>query len=301
MNSRIYLRSAIIAVALLSVNAVTAQQPSTNFPVVIQVPVPPTPFKANGKVHLVYELHVTSFRAGELLLEKVEAYRDDGSSAPLASYKDAEINGLLSRPGTGGAAAANPRLIGAGQRAVVYLWLTMDSPAAVPAALKHRLYFKIPNSTSNDDRVVEGPPVGVHRNDNLVIGPPVHGQGWVARFNSSTSFHRRGLMVVNGQAVISQRFATDWGKYGENWQYLRSGDGSKNSDFYCYGEQLIAVADATVVEVKNDIPENDPSSNSLAIPISFETAAGNHVVLDLGGQRFALRTYADRKRKSKGW
>ena len=129
----------------------------------------------------------------------------------------------------------------------------------------------------------------------VVIGPPVRGQGWVARFNGPTSFHRRGLMVVNGQAGISQRFATDWGKYGDDWKVLRTGDGSKNSDFYIYGEELVAVADATVVDVRDDIPENDPSSSTLAVPVSFETAAGNHVVLDLGHGRYALYAHMQPK------
>jgi murein DD-endopeptidase len=263
------------------------QKAVVTFPVVLQVPSAPTPFRANGKMNLVYELHATSFRAGDLMLTRVEVYTDDGSTAPIASYGEAELSGMISRPGTGGQ-IANPRLIAAGMRAVVYLWLTLEATASVPARLRHRLYFKIPNSSSGEDRIVEGAHVFVHRDGPIVIGPPVQGAGWVARFNGSTSFHRRGLQIVNGQAIISQRFATDWGKYGDDWKYLRSGDGSKNSDFYVYGEPLIAVADATVVDVTDNIPENDPSSTSLAIPVAFETAAGNHVVLDLGGGRYAL-------------
>ncbi|HEX8139350.1 MAG TPA: M23 family metallopeptidase [Pyrinomonadaceae bacterium] len=279
------------ATLLILIAALTAagQKPVPTFPVAVEVPVAPTPFRANGKTNLVYELHATSFRAGELLLTRVEVYRDDaGSNAgALASYAEAELNGLLSRPGTGGQ-LANLRLLGAGQRAVVYLWLTLEASAAVPARLRHRLYFKIPNSASNEERIVEGPYVSVRKDGPVVIGPPVRGQGWVARFNGSASFHRRGLLVVNGLAIIPQRFATDWGKYGDNWNYLRSGDGSKNSDFYVYGEPLIAVADSTVVAMRDDIPENDPSANSLAVPVSLETAAGNHVVLDLGQGRYAL-------------
>jgi murein DD-endopeptidase MepM/ murein hydrolase activator NlpD len=159
---------------------------------------------------------------------------------------------------------------------------------AVPARLRHRLYFKIPNATARDEKMVEGGRVVVRKDGPVVIGPPVRGAGWVARFNGSSSFHRRGLLIVNGQAVISQRFATDWGKFGDNWNALRTGDGSKNSDYYCYGEPLIAVADAKVVDVRDDIPENDPSANTTAVPFSFETAAGNHVVLDLGQGRYAL-------------
>jgi murein DD-endopeptidase MepM/ murein hydrolase activator NlpD len=92
----------------------------------------------------------------------------------------------------------------------------------------------------------------------------------------------------DGRAVIAQRFATDWGKFGDNWNALRTGDGSKNTDFYAYGEPLVAVADAEVAAVRDDIPENDPSANTPAVPVSLDTAAGNHVVLDLGRGRYAL-------------
>lgn len=277
-----------LVMLLATAPAARGQKTAPTFPVDLGVPVAPTPFKANGKTHLVYELHVTSFRAGELLLSRVEVFDDGaGAAAPVAGYEDKELDNLLARPAAG-PGLANKRLIGAGMRAVVYLWLTFDSAAAVPARLRHRLTFKIPSAAAGEDKVVEGGRVNVRKEAPVVIGPPVRGQGWVARFNGSTSFHRRTLMVVNGQAVISQRFATDWGKYGDEWKYLRAGDGSKNSDFYIYGEPLIAVADAVVVGVKDDLPENDPSKTSPAVPVSFETAAGNHVVLDLGQGRYAL-------------
>ncbi|MBV8857537.1 MAG: M23 family metallopeptidase [Acidobacteria bacterium] len=264
------------------------QQPTPMFPVALEVPSAPTAFKANGKLNLVYELHATSFRAGDLLLTRVEVLNDDeAAAAPLASYAEADLKNLLARPGTGGQ-LSDPRLIAAGMRAVVYLWLTFDNAAAVPARLRHRLYFKIPNAAAGEEKVVDGGGVAVRRDGPVRIGPPVRGAGWVARFNGSTSFHRRGLLVVNGQAAISQRFATDWGKFGDDWNALRTGDGSKNTDFYCYGEPLIAVADAKVVEVRDRIPENDPSKSTTAVPISFDTVAGNHVVLDIGGGRYAL-------------
>lgn len=275
------------AIFLSFVGTGTAQKPTPMFPIALEVPSAPTAFKANGKLNLVYELHATSFRAGDLLLTRVEVFNDDGGSTPLASYREADLNGMLARPGTGGQ-LADARLIAAGMRAVVYLWLTFDTPAAVPARLRHRLYFKIPNAAASDEKVVDGGRVNVRRDGPVVIGPPVRGAGWIARFNGSTSFHRRGLLVVNGQAAISQRFATDWGKFGDDWNALRSGDGSKNTDFYVYGEPLIAVADATVVDVRDDIPENDPSKNTTAVPVSFDTVAGNHVVLDLGQGRYAL-------------
>ena len=42
-----------------------------------------------------------------------------------------------------------------------------------------------------------------------------------------------------------------------------------------------------MVEVKDGIPENVPNENP-AVPINFETVAGNHVNLDLGGGVYAM-------------
>jgi hypothetical protein len=48
-------------------------------PVDLQVPVAPIPFKAGGKVHLLYELHVTSFRAKNLELTRLEILDETGN------------------------------------------------------------------------------------------------------------------------------------------------------------------------------------------------------------------------------
>ena len=50
----------------------------------------------------------------------------------------------------------------------------------------------------------------------------------------------------------------------------------------------MAVADAVVVATKDGIPENVPGPTSGAVPITLETVGGNHVILDLGGGRFAF-------------
>lgn len=266
-------------------HSVFGQTVSPMFPVGLEVPVAPAAFKSNGKMELVYELHVNSFRAGDLTLTKVEILRDVGGTGPIASYVDKELTAILGRPGAG-QQVTDRRLIGPGMKAILFLWLTFDETASVPTSLKHRLYFKLAGSET--ERIVEGAKVIVQRTGPLIIGPPVRGSGWVARFVSNSSFHRRGFMSVNGRASISQRFAIDWGKYNTDGKVLRGGDGSKNSDFYIYGEEVLAVADGTVVGVKDGIPENNPQSGTPAVPISLDTAAGNNVVLDIGRDHYVL-------------
>ena len=81
-------------------------------PVEMLVPVPPTPFQAGGKTHLVYELHVTNFAGLELFMNKLEVL--DGEAA-LASFEGADLNSILQRPGT--ANVTDNRAVGPGLRA----------------------------------------------------------------------------------------------------------------------------------------------------------------------------------------
>ena len=104
---------------------------------------------------------------------------------------------------------------------------------------------------------------------------------------SNTSSHRRTLLVVNGKARIAQRFATDWTRIGADGLAFR-GDPSKNANWSAYGTEVLAVANATVADVNDGIPENDPTADNKAVPITLDNAAGNYVILDLGNGYFAL-------------
>ena len=83
------------------------------------------------------------------------------------------------------------------------------------------------------------------------------------------------MISVNGRAPTAQRFARDWSS------------GSREMD--TRGQEVLAVADGVVVEVKDGIPENEGRpTTALAVPITLETLLGNHVLLDIGDERFAV-------------
>ena len=272
---------------VISPSYISAQKPSA-VPVDLEIPVAPTPVKANGKIHLLYELHVTNFRAKNLELTSVEVLKDDVNKLPLASYEGTELISRLARPGAP-ADLSDKRIIGGGMRAVVFLEITVDAPADVPRALLHRLFFRSDNPNENiGESSVEGASVTVHRSPPLVISPPLRGEGWVALSGmSNTSLHRRTLVVVNGKARIAQRFATDWTRIGTDGLAFR-GAPAKNANWSAYGAEVLAVANAVVVDVKDGIPENDPTSDKKAVPINLGTVGGNYIILDLAGGYFAF-------------
>lgn len=85
--------------------------------------------------------------------------------------------------------------------------------------------------------------------------PPVMGRHWVADNGPSLhSHHRTGLFVAGGRAHISRRFAIDWKQFEQDAMY--SGDARDLRSYFSFGENVYAVADATVVSAKDGLPDN---------------------------------------------
>jgi len=287
---RTLVKLSISGVLLFHISIALARaQTHSAVPVDLDIPVAPTPVKADGKVHLVYELHITNFDkpARDLTLSRIEVLGDSRDAAPLARLVGEDLAKQMARPGAGEKLPDKRRIAG-GMRAVVFLWVTVDSAAAVPRTLRHRLAFAI--EKVNGERTVEGASVEVRSDAPLVIGSPLRGEGWMAAngpSNRAENEHRRAINTVDGRARIAQRFAIDWIKFGPNGQ-LWSGGVKKNANWFGYGAEIIAVADAVVASVNDTVPENKPDTDSRTVPITLETIAGDYVMLDLGNGRYAM-------------
>ena len=66
-----------------------------------------------------------------------------------------------------------------------------------------------------------------------------------------------------------------------------SGDGKKNTDFFAFGADILAVADGTVVSVIDGVPDNEPGA------LNPYAATGNSVTIEHEGKVFS--TYAHLK------
>jgi murein DD-endopeptidase MepM/ murein hydrolase activator NlpD len=122
----------------------------------------------------------------------------------------------------------------------------------------------------------------------VLIGPPLRGGVWLAANGpANESGHRRALIPVNGTPSIAQRFAIDYVRVGTDNKTF-TGEQLKNASYHAQGSDAIAVANGTVVAVKDSIPENVPGVTSRAVPITLETVGGNHVIIDIGGGRYAF-------------
>lgn len=253
-------------------------------PIDVEIRVAPIPVKANGAMHLLYELHLTNFSARNVELVRIEVFDDSSKPRMLANYKDTDLTSMLARPGAG--QISDKRVIAGGMRAVVFIELVFDRSAPIPSALQHRLFFKSTDGQAEDS--IETTLLAVKRIAPLVVASPLRGDGWVALSGmSNTSGHRRTIVVVNGKARIAQRFATDWVRAGADGLAFR-GDPAKLSNWSAYGAEVHSVGPGTVADVRDGVPENDPSSEKKAVPITVESAPGNYIIVDMGHGYFSF-------------
>jgi murein DD-endopeptidase len=251
-------------------------------PLDVVVPLAPTAFHADGKTHLVYELHVTNLSPTDCTLTHVEVLNAEAPRATLAHWDGAGMEAIISRPGQPG--VAEKAKIGPGLAAVLFLWVTVDPSAKVPTNLMHRLRMKV----GTDELTLEAIPVVVNHVPTVAIGPPLSGGEWrAANGPSNTSAHRRALIPIDGHAAIAQRFAIDWVQlYPDGKTY--QGDPKDNRHYRAYGAEVHSVADGVVTAMKDGIPQNTPGDPNHAVPITLETVGGNHVIVDLGHGQFAF-------------
>jgi len=209
---------------------------------------------------------------------------DTSATKPVVAFEAEQLNTMLMY--VGGKAASNPKesiVIASGQRVVVFMFVTFDAGSPIPRRLIHRIVTA--------DSEAEGAATSTNNTTLHVLGPPVEGAGWLAADgpdNDQDNHHRRGVVILDGRAVISRRYAIDWKQVKDDASY--SGDSRDVRSYYAYDKTVLAVADGRVVAARDGLPDNTPghgSSFHSAIPITLETIAGNTITLDLGGDQFA--------------
>jgi hypothetical protein len=249
-----------------------------------RVPFAPTLFPSMGYTYLAYELYLTNFSPDPIEVRRLDVLDAEASSQPVTSFEEEQLDAILKDIGAGPPAGdSRIRQLGPGRTVVAFMWIPFDDNARVPQKLLHRLVTA--------DSSIEGASVSTHHTQLSVLAPPLRGVGWRASdgpSNAPSNHHRRGILLLDGQAAISGRYAFDW-MLSKN-DHIHSGNPRDNRSYYSYGQPVFAVADAIVVQAKNEIPDNVPGPLATfhpAVPITMETIGGNNITLDLGGGQYA--------------
>lgn len=256
----------------------------------VTVPAAPALVRVAGTRYLVYELHLTNFARAEVTLLGVEVL-DAGRGAALGRFREAGLEGLIGRPGASAADPGVRRVVGPGMRAVVYLWLALDNAAPTPGAVRHRIELSVIRGTGREQISVDTAATEVRAEAALVLSPPLRGGPWVALYDPRLiGGHRTSIYALGGRARIPARFAIDWVRLEPDGTHAR-GDASRIANWYGYGADVLAVADAIVVEARDDVDEEpslERAPGAPRTPVPLENVSGNFVCLDLGGGRYAF-------------
>ena len=243
----------------------------------------PTVAVMGGTRQLVYELHVTNYSDTGLLPTRLDVLDADAPGQPLASWSGAELLGRIAIAGTGKSLDAAQGLA-PGMHAVIYVEVVLPAGAAAPRRLVHRLTYATVATQAHEQWELLGGGTGVTQRAPVTVAPPLRGGPWVAIYGASFARgHRRVLFALDGQVRIPARFAIDWIRLDARGQHAR-GDEHVVANWSGYGEDVLAVADGTVVAVRNDYPESRTLDNPRH-PLG--EGSGNFVSLALGDGRYA--------------
>ena len=250
----------------------------------MRVPVPPSPVMVAGESQLVYELHLTNFASGGLVLEQLEVMDATGGNV-LADFDAAELERRLYRPGAEShPGAADARLIDAGMLAVAYLELSVEA-GATPEVIEHRVTFH-PEGEARQSAIIEGAGISVGTEPPVVLAAPLRDGPWAAIHDASWARgHRRYIYAVDGEATIPGRYAIDWILLDDDGRYA-TGDRNVVTNRFGYGAEVFSVADGTVVAARDDVAETELASEHPDHPL--EDATGNYVAIDIGSGRVAF-------------
>ncbi|MGE0362875.1 MAG: M23 family metallopeptidase [Vicinamibacterales bacterium] len=274
--------AALAAAAALTL-AAAARAPAAPpmLPLSIRVPVAPAAVPIDGLDRLVYELHVENGGDVAVTLARVEI-RPDAPAVTLTIAGD-ELIGALDPPEP----TAAPPVVPAGGRRVVYLDIGVTASVrgvTVPTRrVRHRIVALAEGREAVSD---DGEGLAVDPAPPIVVGPPLTGGPWAAVHHPAwPRGHRRVFYTVDGVTRLPGRFTIDFVKLDAGGRTAR-GDADIVANALGDGAPVLAVADATVAAVRDDMPE--PARVSARMKHAQADAAGNYVSLDLGNGRFAV-------------
>lgn len=273
--------SLLVAAAPMPQSTVAAEQ-ALRESFDLRVVSPPGVVVSEGRARVFYELHLTNFARQALAPTRVRVV-DADSGGEIAGF-DGDALARQLAPAVPSAEPRSDAAIAPGQRSVLYVGLDLD-PGRMPRSLSHRVDYVVAGESAETGSV-NGGNAGLEAAATVAISPPLRGGPWAAVFHPSwPRGHRRVFYAVDGRATIPGRFAIDWVKLDDAGRIAR-GDADVVANAYAHGEEVLAVADATVVAVRNDYPETARLSQNGRHDLAG--ASGNHVVLDLGQDRYAF-------------
>lgn len=239
----------------------------------------PHAVKTDAGTQVFQELHLTNFTGTPLRLSRVDVV-DAASGHVLATFADAALRRRFALIGS--STAAHDTVVPPGRRGVVYIeWPTHGRR---PQMIEHVVTYATPPDVAMD--VVRGARTTVSYTVGAPLGPPLRGGPWVAIHAAEwANGHRRVFNAVDGKARIPGRFAVDWVRVDADGHVARK-DPDVPRNWLGYGADVLAVADATVAVVRDNMAESASVSGNPKHVLAED--AGNYVTIRLDDGRYAF-------------
>ncbi|MCK9398670.1 MAG: M23 family metallopeptidase [Bacteroidales bacterium] len=238
------------------------------------------PFRTDQYQRIGYTLKIWEYEKNGLALQQIIVL-DNDSKAELMKIDKAEIPRIYKDP-----LQTNPYFT---NDKIFHYYLSIQVPIplgqAVPESFAHSFVFR--DTIQNKEVIVEGGVFSPRKSELPVsIKSPVKGSNWLFINQSTLGYHFNSLFFMNGKIGSGERYAFDnliIDEQGENY----SGDPTVNESYFNYKDTLFAVADGTIVTVKDGRPENSGNACDVKM-ITADELAGNYLMLDIGYSRYAI-------------
>ncbi|HEY5856429.1 MAG TPA: M23 family metallopeptidase [Aldersonia sp.] len=257
-------------------------------PIVGAVVFAPIPFAgSDDRNHLVYELSLTNYTGAPVTVTGVRVV-DPDSDEPIATFDEAAVASRLKPTGTptaGTAPGAPPgysNVLAGGQNGMLFLHVVLDPDDPIPATIAHDLDMRADAAPPGFNELTERR-IAESRVDERtlpVLGPPLRGTNYIAADACCDAVrHTRAVLPIDGQPYLAQRYAVDW-EQADDSGHIYVGDAADPDSYLIFGDDVLAVADGTVVQSRNDLAEQTPGRYPEGLPLA--DADGNNLVLDIG-------------------
>lgn len=277
------LHAAAPASAQPSTSPVEASNPP---PLTLEVLAPPQAVTgSDGDRHLVYELMLTNITPVALYVTDVQVV-DPVTERVLAEYRrDAIPPRLLVDPQQPRSSRLMPDQLG-----FFFVHAVFPPQATLPGSLTHRVI--VTPVSENVPWTASGADTAVNQEAPVVLGPPLQGSGYIAGDGCCDAPRHVQAVMPDGQGNWwnAQRFAIDWELLdAQNHLWVAPPERKESpqvGDYLIYGQDILAVADGTVVAVVKNLPDQPPGKMPDGLP--RDEADGNHVILELRQGAYAL-------------
>jgi hypothetical protein len=205
---------------------------------------------------------------------------------PMETLAGAKLSGMMEPFGI-----VNDRTpkttIQPGGTAKVLMDVTYPAGTAPPSRLEHELVVSPGPPGSVELSRFQAVTTPVVDRPAPIIQPPLRGPGWVVINGccDARTSHRNSLLSINGVLREGERYAIDFVQMTPAGR-ITEGSNQMLGNYPFYGDEVLSATAGKVVGVVDRLPDG-PIDFALP-PREAGDAGGNHVVVAMGGGRYAF-------------